>query len=607
MNEWYAKGTDLAGFILGLTVYLAAGIWFLKAVKIKVSPIMKYPYAFATASVIFGTFIFIAGVIPGAYNIFSAIVFMAAGAYLFFKEITEIVFEIKAYIIKKFQEKLSPLSISLKSLLFLFFGYVLCAILLPPVYYDSLVYHLAVPQGWIRAGGIVNMPDNIFSYFPALLSADYVPFLLLGGHTAVKLYQAMFGIMLLFTVAALTTELKGNVKHALLLIFTFPLFFLNLSRVTAEMPLAFFELTAIFILIKAGKENSQMDFKTVFVLALMLTGANGAKYTGVIVYSTALIYMLYLCIRGKMKLSMLLFPILLPIGMFIPFAVRNFLWTGNPVYPFFSGCFASVSDMANAAGNYVSHVKGFGLEHNIKNFLLSPFYLIFKSELFGGDVLSPAIIVAPLLLLVTGIGGLGGIIFFSGSMFTVWFFTGEVLRFLLTPCVLALVLIAVFTEKNKNIWSTVLLTTLIIFQMGTGVYFGEKYLQPLTIFTKNTNQYLTEKISYYKATQFIDKIALPKNGKVLFIGEGRTYYCDHRTIAGTVFNDSGFAKNLKEKIRDTDLTLVNFTELTRLKTGGYAEVYRFIFSKEFKDFMEKEARMIYNDENCIIWKSKDNN
>ena len=39
---------------------------------------------------------------------------------------------------------------------------------------DALVYHLAVPKAFLQAGGLVNLPDNIYSFFPQQIEMLYL-------------------------------------------------------------------------------------------------------------------------------------------------------------------------------------------------------------------------------------------------------------------------------------------------------------------------------------------------------------------------------------------------------------------------------------------------
>ena len=59
----------------------------------------------------------------------------------------------------------------------------------PPVSRDALVHHLAVPNLWLKHGGIYEMPDKVFSYYPMNLDLLYLIPLYFGNDILPKLAQ----------------------------------------------------------------------------------------------------------------------------------------------------------------------------------------------------------------------------------------------------------------------------------------------------------------------------------------------------------------------------------------------------------------------------------
>ena len=64
--------------------------------------------------------------------------------------------------------------------------------LTPQVSFDALHYHFAMPQAFLRAGGFVERPDIIQSYFPLGLEMDFVAAFWLGGETTANLLHWAF-------------------------------------------------------------------------------------------------------------------------------------------------------------------------------------------------------------------------------------------------------------------------------------------------------------------------------------------------------------------------------------------------------------------------------
>ena len=65
---------------------------------------------------------------------------------------------------------------------------------------DALVYHLAVPKAFLQAGGLVNLPDNIYSFFPQQIEMLYLFALALGSDSLAQLSGLGVVFLLLFAL-----------------------------------------------------------------------------------------------------------------------------------------------------------------------------------------------------------------------------------------------------------------------------------------------------------------------------------------------------------------------------------------------------------------------
>ena len=74
--------------------------------------------------------------------------------------------------------------------LFNFFG-----ALMPEIFYDALVYHLALPAVYWKHGGIVPTADNLYSGLPLLVQMLYGAALPLGGDALARLLNWSFGVL----------------------------------------------------------------------------------------------------------------------------------------------------------------------------------------------------------------------------------------------------------------------------------------------------------------------------------------------------------------------------------------------------------------------------
>jgi len=80
----------------------------------------------------------------------------------------------------------------------------------PEVFYDALVYHLAVPSAYNAAGGILHIPYNLYSDLPLAHGMLYSAALFFGGEVCAKFLNFSTGILSLLAVLALGSRLTGR-------------------------------------------------------------------------------------------------------------------------------------------------------------------------------------------------------------------------------------------------------------------------------------------------------------------------------------------------------------------------------------------------------------
>jgi len=466
--------TELTAFVLGITVYLSTGIRILKILKIKYDGIEKYPYAFAMSTISISSFWFIMGALPFAvYKFYFVYIFIFLTALLTLNEIKEIIFDIRKaadFIIKKKYDFYQGLAVFITGIVFL---YVFISCLVPPIFYDSLVYHLAVPRQYIAAGRIVDLQGNIYSYFPGLVQMNYLVFMQLGGDIAVNVFQLFFYFMALVIIYKFSSAIKGDINYTVLLAASFPLFVLNALRCGADLPLAFFILLALYFMHKqqwtgTGRKKESVQCRSVF-LGLVLGAIITSKYTGVVALIFIAAYYGYLFYKKNIRFGEIAEIIIIPFLILLPYGLRNYIFTGNPLYPFATGFFATSQQLRNEAVAYINQVHGFGLSHDIVNFFLAPYDMTFNPLIFGGDVISPVLLITIVMLFTVRKKNINFLLIFCGFYYTVWFFTGEVLRFFLGPLMLMIIAAGYVIKKTGSKLKYILFGLLIFVQIRASV------------------------------------------------------------------------------------------------------------------------------------------
>jgi len=226
--------------------------------------------------------------------------------------------------------------------------FTLASALAPPLKFDSLVYHLALPYDYLSHGRMLYVPQNMFWGMPQIGEMLYTWAMLLGGVSAAAVLSWLFGVLALVGLAGLVSARLGATEAwvsvaALLSAYTLgsALSWAYVDWLVFLFGLAFF--TAIDLWSPQGK-------RLYLILAGVFVGlAMGAKYTaGVLLLSGAavIIWAGWKIIIGEAPLLPQdnrrfrgIFLNLLQFGavaalVFLPWLVKNLLGAGNPLYPF---------------------------------------------------------------------------------------------------------------------------------------------------------------------------------------------------------------------------------------------------------------------------------
>ncbi len=484
----------------------------------------------------------------------------------------------------------------------------------PITYYDSLVYHVALPALYKMEGVIRPIPFNLYSFFPAQSEMLYLYILsqLPEPEYAINLlcWAASFGIGVgLFQWAK---ESHGRLAGlvALGLWWSTPTVLFLSTGGYIDMFLAFFIFTSLRAFTYSLTEEE--TGKWVFVSGLFAGFACSTKYTGAI---CAIALGLYLITQISFKKAPIKLLALFCLGVIIPFSVwliKNGLAVHNPVFPFLYRTLGGDVGwtMASAQG-YFGKLAEYGLKsHLLFELFLAPFKITTTATQFGGgfDVL----------------GDFGWPLFLFGSFlaafvikrnrthtfllvyfllhFLLWFFTKPVLRFLvgLLPLAVLLTSIALTDVFKKNGARVRVIGALLIAPWLVSNFFFYFFINgihhpfavPLGHQTRDT--YLNNSLPFYPLYDFINK-NLRSTDKVLLIAEQRTFHLQKPFVCSNLFapsqvalwcNSAASIDDVRQKFNKEGIThiLINGGELKRF--GGYSA---FGFSTEgttiFENFM----------------------
>lgn len=311
---------------------------------------------------------------------------------------------------------------------------------------DSIAYHYLGPSVWLRQEIIRPVPDEVLTYFPVVVEAQYAALMSLGGDRAPGLFALLSLVALLLTAASLAIRLGLDSLGAWWV-----------AALVAAMPAvctgAFGgmvdALFAAFVLAAARLAFDAQRLRDFAFFGLFCGFAAATKYTGII--SSALLMLccalIWFSNRGPSPgkfLRALAIAGAAAVLIASPFYLRNWILYGCPIYPpppvllhFFTATKISPLVLQRLLTNVTE--TGAGMGHGLKYFLLLPFNLTYHTANFrgaGGIGLVP-LALAPFGLISRWRDPLAkGLALFGALQLTSWFLTAQVSRYLILVYVL---------------------------------------------------------------------------------------------------------------------------------------------------------------------------
>jgi 4-amino-4-deoxy-L-arabinose transferase-like glycosyltransferase len=402
----------------------------------------------------------------------------------------------------------------------------------PPTDPDGLIDHLAVPKLFLEAGRLFPVHDFVFANYPLTLELLFAVGMAFGSDTAGKLIHLAYAALLVFATFMLGNRVfaKGTGWFAVAIMVGMPIFPLWASLAYVDMGWAVYAFLMVYALVVWSDDGSSRAL----VLAGLMAGlALGTKYLAIGGAGAAGIWILWHSRRlgGKVALgSAVTFGVS---ALFVggPWYLRNLLWFGNPVYPYFSPNSSSL----------IANYEGFG----IVDYLMLPINLYLKRELFvgvHGSIEFPSIFFLLAFLYPftirsragDAIAGLTFLRYLVWSTISHWRF-----RYLLPAMpgisLLSAHVIATFMSRHSDRrWPRVAISGLIGGMLAATVAYSALFfaaVKPWRVIVgiESKASYLRRELPDYAAKEFIQS-SLPSEARVFMPWNARAYYCDTRCL-----------------------------------------------------------------------------
>lgn len=478
-----------------------------------------------------------------------------------------------------FQPALSPAELLCLSLVLWTAWHGLVLALAPPTDGDSLAYHLAHAQDFLRAGRIYCRAGDLWGTFPGNMEMQYLAALLLKGENLAQLLPWTFSLILPAAVALFGRRFFGSRAVGLLAAAVFAVqpvvtaFLGTAMEDEASVLLVFLAIFAFFRFRETG------EARWMGVSGACAGLAAGTKYSALPFAGLLFVFAAIGSFRPRFRLKPLLafsfFAVLLGGGWYL----RNAVWTGNPFWPLFNGAFHGRYLDADQAAVLSSLEAQPGQERTVAGWLKLPWRMV--SRLRFGHYYNPEYITWPFLLLLPWLFARRArpplpAVFFAafavlGSAFV--FSTASFWRYLM-PALPGLCLIlawaaeaigfpgrpAAFALIGVMSVAAVRLTQLPALYPAFGLRVpGGVRADPRT-------SYLTSTLPYYPLYQWADA-NLPPDARVLLVEQSDAYHLRRDWLPSDPlyqtlirYRDLRTTRDLADRLRELGVTHILFNE-----------------------------------------------
>ncbi len=279
----------------------------------------------------------------------------------------------------------------------------LVAAFAPPTETDALTIHAYLPKLYAEHGSMVYLGDHWDSTMamgPHLLYAAMTALLTeRAAETAPAILHFLVGALFVLWVWNFTRRLFGRLAaySATAMLTVTPMMAHTLSAPMAD---TFFALSAFGAVVSILSLASSPTWRKVFDLSLLAAACAFSKYSGLAIlaalFATGII-VAALNAKTFVKTSVYVAAaVALGVLLASPFYIRNYLWTGNPVFPAQKSLFHTAGWEKPSWQDASSGDERYGALHKSPaNMLLAPWRVTTDAEISSGGIsgaVSPALL-----------------------------------------------------------------------------------------------------------------------------------------------------------------------------------------------------------------------
>ena len=444
-------------------------------------------------------------------------------------------------------------------------GFLIVEILLnltPPISRDALIHHLAIPKLWLAHGGFYEIPWADFSYYPMNIDLLYLIPLYFKNDIVPKFIHFAFGFGTGLLIYCYLKNRFGKNWGLLgfLVFFSTPAVARLSTTAYIDLGMVFFATASILAFVR-WRDGSYKNTKWLALSAVCMGLAAGSKYNALIAwFFLNLMIVFYYSRDTKKGLPALRYGVtFFAIALLVvsPWFIKNYIQTGNPIYPLFDSFFKTLYHHAGdgssglaltAKSNWTSNIfqrREVVFGESFLETLFIPIRMFFQgksgSPQYFDGVLNPILIIMLPFAFINRKLNHDKIFFLLFSvffLFMAYFLTVIRIRYIL-PVVPFLAILSVIGIKNVVEWTgkkssqvhrsgLIVISTVTVILISFNFLYLKNYfntVQPVKyILNQETkDEFLSRNVGSYPAMQYINN-NLPDNVRIFLMFLGRRGY-----------------------------------------------------------------------------------
>jgi len=404
--------------------------------------------------------------------------------------------------------------------------------------WDGLSYHLAAPAIWLREGRIGYISFMHHSNFPFVIEMQYLWALGVGaGAGGAKVFHWATLLMTVGAILAFAQRAGFSGGWASASLVSVPVVLWEATVAYADLATTAYTLLFLLAAWNATNESSASTRRRWLALAGLMGGlALGTKMTAL--GSVGILALLLLWERVRLREIALCVGIALLVGA--PWYIKTYVYTGNPVYPYFYEIFGGRNWTTENARIYREAQLAFGLGREPYQLLMAPFNLTFYwSRFFDplpfvgsvGFVYLAALV--PLLFANRLPAASRWWIPFILVSLVLWFVLMQQVRYLMPVFPLVSLLCGWLAVRTEGRFTARALQVAMILQvLWCAVGLSPLWSRAMSVWTQSASTYLERALpGVWQASEWINRNT-PREAGVLLYDETRGFYLQRRYLWG---------------------------------------------------------------------------